>query len=170
MTVHAAKGLEFGQVFLCGMNEGIFPARKTRTIEAMEEERRIAFVAMTRAQDQLYLSCADGTNLDGSVRYPSRFVLDIEPELLSFTEPLQDALVKQARADIRSRSRRLSHALERPALEVGDQVRHAVFGCGTIVDMDAERGAYSILFEGFETARTLSWRAKLEPLSKPNGS
>ena len=95
------------------MNEGIFPARKTRTIEAMEEERRIAFVAMTRAQDQLYLSCADGTNLDGSVRYPSRFVLDIEPELLSFTEPLQDALVKQARADIHSRSRRLSHALER---------------------------------------------------------
>ena len=170
MTVHAAKGLEFGQVFLCGMNEGIFPARKTRTIEAMEEERRIAFVAMTRAQDQLYLSCADGTNLDGSVRYPSRFVLDIEPELLSFTEPLQDALVKQARADIRSRSRRLSHALERPALEVGDQVRHAVFGCGTIVDMDAERGAYSIMFEGFETARTLSWRAKLEPLPKPKAS
>ena len=52
MTVHAAKGLEFSTVFLCGMNEGIFPSRKVRTLEAMEEERRLAFVAVTRAKDR----------------------------------------------------------------------------------------------------------------------
>ena len=50
MTVHAAKGLEFPHVFLCGMNEGIFPSRKVRTRQEMEEERRLAFVALTRAQ------------------------------------------------------------------------------------------------------------------------
>ena len=54
MTVHAAKGLEFPYVFLCGMNEGIFPSRKVRTQQAMEEERRLAFVALTRAEKGLY--------------------------------------------------------------------------------------------------------------------
>lgn len=71
MTVHASKGLEFPHVFLCGMNEGIFPSRKVRTLEGMEEERRLAFVAMTRAERGLYLSEAAGSNLDGSPRYPS---------------------------------------------------------------------------------------------------
>ena len=55
MTVHAAKGLEFPYVFLCQMNEGVFPSRKTSTAEGMEEERRLAFVAMTRAEKGLYL-------------------------------------------------------------------------------------------------------------------
>lgn len=50
MTVHAAKGLEFPYVFLCGMNEGVFPSRKTKDLLGMEEERRLAFVAMTRAE------------------------------------------------------------------------------------------------------------------------
>ena len=76
MTVHAAKGLEFPYVFLCGMNEGIFPSRKVRTLPGMEEERRLAFVALTRAEKGLYLSEADGRNFDGSPRYPSRFLLD----------------------------------------------------------------------------------------------
>lgn len=66
MTVHTSKGLEFPYVFLCGMNEGIFPSRKTKTREGMEEERRLAFVAMTRAKKRLYLSEAKGRNLDGS--------------------------------------------------------------------------------------------------------
>lgn len=70
MTVHAAKGLEFPYVFLCGMNEGIFPSRKVRTQQAMEEERRLAFVALTRAEKGLYLSEADGRNFDGTPRYP----------------------------------------------------------------------------------------------------
>ncbi|MBQ2697600.1 MAG: UvrD-helicase domain-containing protein, partial [Clostridia bacterium] len=69
MTVHAAKGLEFPHVFLCGLNEGIFPSRNTATLEAMEEERRLAFVALTRAQQALYLSEADGRGFDGSPRY-----------------------------------------------------------------------------------------------------
>ena len=84
MTVHTSKGLEFPYVFLCGMNEGIFPSRKTKTREGMEEERRLAFVAMTRAKKRLYLSEAKGRNLDGSPRYPSRFILDIDQNLLEY--------------------------------------------------------------------------------------
>ena len=87
MTVHAAKGLEFPHVFLCGMNEGIFPSRKVNTLEGTEEERRLAFVAMTRAEKALHISAADGRNFDGSPRYPSRFILDIEQSLLSYTRP-----------------------------------------------------------------------------------
>ena len=87
MTVHTAKGLEFPYVFLCGMNEGIFPSKKTGTLQAMEEERRLAFVAVTRAQKKLFLSEAGGRNFDGSPRFPSRFLLDIDPDLLEFTQP-----------------------------------------------------------------------------------
>ena len=70
MTVHAAKGLEFPHVFLCGMNEGIFPSRKVRTRQEMEEERRLAFVALTRAQRGLYLSQAGGHLFDASPATP----------------------------------------------------------------------------------------------------
>ena len=87
MTVHAAKGLEFPYVFLCGMNEGVFPSGRTNTLPGMEEERRLAFVAVTRAEKALYLSEAEGRNLDGSPRYPSRFLLDIDPDLLEYTAP-----------------------------------------------------------------------------------
>ena len=65
MTVHAAKGLEFPHVFLCALNEGIFPSKKTSTIEGMEEERRLAFVAMSRAMKSLFLSESHGKNFDG---------------------------------------------------------------------------------------------------------
>ena len=93
MTVHSAKGLEFPYVFLCAMNEGVFPSKKTDTIQKMEEERRLAFVAMTRAQKGLYLSEAEGRNFDGSPRYPSRFLLDIEPALLDYTQKPQEGLI-----------------------------------------------------------------------------
>ena len=82
MTVHAAKGLEFPHVFLCALNEGIFPSKKTSTIEGMEEERRLAFVAMSRAMKSLFLSESHGKNFDGSTRYPSRFILDIYQKFL----------------------------------------------------------------------------------------
>ena len=100
MTVHAAKGLEFPHVFLCGMNEGIFPSGKVRTLEGMEEERRLAFVAVTRAQKSLYFSEAEGRNLDGSARFPSRFLLDIAPGLLEFVSRPDDELLRSAREHV----------------------------------------------------------------------
>lgn len=85
MTLHAAKGLEFPIVFLIGMEEGLFPhARSMMEIEEMEEERRLAYVGITRAKEKLYLSYAKQRNLWGNTGYQtrSRFIDEIDPALL----------------------------------------------------------------------------------------
>ena len=161
MTVHAAKGLEFPYVFLCSMNEGIFPSRKVRTLPGMEEERRLAFVAFTRAEKGLYLSEADGRNFDGSPRYPSRFLLEIDPSLLSFTEPPEEGLLQEAQNFIRH-SQSLLPEEEAPILPEGQRVRHFLFGKGTVLETDRDKGAYVIQFDGMATPRTISFRVKLE--------
>ena len=163
MTVHAAKGLEFPYVFLCEMNEGIFPSRKTSTLPAMEEERRLAFVAMTRAEKRLFLSEAEGRNLDGSPRYPSRFLLDIGDSLLEYTEPPREGLIRDAREYIAAAQRRLPEQ-EEAAFSPGDRISHPIMGEGVILDLDTEKGAYLIRFERLETTRVISMRAKLEKI------
>lgn len=164
MTVHTSKGLEFPYVFLCGMNEGIFPSRKTKTREGMEEERRLAFVAMTRAKKRLYLSEAKGRNLDGSPRYPSRFILDIDQNLLEYDQKPEEGLIKEAREYIELSSRCLLTDEAPSHYPIGQKILHKIFGPGTIVDVDTEKSAYAILFDGMETPRTISFRVKLEKM------
>ena len=168
MTVHAAKGLEFPYVFLCGMNEGVFPSRKTRTLPGMEEERRLAFVAMTRARNALFLSEAEGRTLDGSPRYPSRFLLDIDQDLLDFTAPPREGLIREAREYILQAERRLPENRESGCFAPGDRVRHEILGEGTVVSADGEKEAYTIRFDGMKTERTISFRVKLHPAGTPN--
>lgn len=162
MTVHAAKGLEFPYVFLCGMNEGIFPSRKVRTLPGMEEERRLAFVALTRAERRLYLSEADGRNFDGSPRYPSRFVLDIGRDRLTFTQPPQDGLIREAESYIASTQRFFPTQDSDNVFPVGQRVRHLMFGEGTVLEADMENGAHLVQFDDMPTPRKISFRAKLE--------
>ncbi len=162
MTVHAAKGLEFPYVFLCGMNEGVFPSRKTRTLPGMEEERRLAFVAVTRAEKRLFLSEAEGRNLDGSPRYPSRFLLDIGAENLEFTAPPREGLICEARDYIAVSERFLPEEEQKAGFAVGARVRHAVLGEGTVIEIDVEKGAHIVKFDTVATPRAISFRAKLE--------
>ena len=162
MTVHAAKGLEFPYVFLCGMNEGVFPSGKASTLAAMEEERRLAFVALTRAEKGLYISDAEGRNFDGSPRYPSRFILDIDKELLSFTHEPDEGLIKHVKEYIAIKSRHMMSDEIPARFSRGERVRHAVFGCGTVADVDTARSAYIIEFDGMETPRSISFRARLD--------
>ena len=162
MTAHAAKGLEFPCVFLCGMNEGVFPSRKVRTRQAMEEERRLAFVAVTRAEKELYLSEADGRNFDGSPRYPSRFLLDIDEKLLTFTRPPEEGMIRRARDYIGHSQAGLPEADGQTVFPAGQRVRHALFGPGTVLDTDMDRGAHVVQFDEMETPRKISFRAKLE--------
>jgi len=164
MTVHAAKGLEFPYVFLCSMSEGIFPSRKTRTLPGMEEERRLAFVAVTRAEKGLFLSEAEGRNHDGSPRYPSRFLLDIDRDLMEFTGKLKDALVRDARDYIDASSRFLADEDAPPAFAAGDRIRHFIFGPGTILEEDSLKRVWIVQFDGMDTPRRFSFKAKLEPL------
>ena len=161
MTVHAAKGLEFSTVFLCGMNEGIFPSRKVRTMEAMEEERRLAFVAMTRARDRLYLSRGAGRNFDGSPQYPSRFILDIDPHLFHYTKEPRAELIKEAREYIGYSQKYMPEKESDVAFSIGQRVRHAVFGDGTVTDVDRDKGAHVVQFDNIKTPRSISFRAKL---------
>lgn len=165
MTVHSAKGLEFPVVFLCAMNEGIFPSRKVRTFQAMEEERRLAFVAVTRAKDRLYLSEAAGRNLSGSSRYPSRFLFDMDGAV-TWEEKPEESLITGAKEYI-SLSKEQMEETKPQALAKGARIRHRIFGEGTITGKDEGRGAWLILFDHMKTTRAISFKVRLDLIPKP---
>ena len=158
MTVHTAKGLEFPYVFLCGMDEGMFPSKKTATLEGMEEERRLAFVAMTRAEKGLTLTDAEGRNLDGSYRFPSRFVFDIDKPLLHYTAELDEGLKAEAVRYIGARQRMLEAANAEPVFREGEKVFHDVMGGGKIIGIDRDKSAYVVQFDSLTTPRKINFR------------
>ena len=162
MTVHAAKGLEFPHVFLCALNEGIFPSKKTSTIEGMEEERRLAFVAMSRAMKSLFLSESHGKNFDGSTRSPSRFILDIDQKLLAYVKKPEDTLIAETKNYIHYSNRYLDGYVAEQTFQVGDKIIHNVFGQGRIKSILSDRNAYMIKFEQIETPRIISFRVPIK--------
>ena len=161
MTVHAAKGLEFSSVFLCGLNEGVFPGRKTDSFEAMEEERRLCFVAMTRARDALFLSGVEGRLHDGAPRYMSRFLLDVDPGMILYENPPREELIKDSRAYIEARERFWNEE-EEETFRPGQKVRHKVLGEGVVEEVDEKKKAYLVRFTDLDTPRAISFKAKLD--------
>ncbi len=162
MTVHASKGLEFPNVFVCGLNEGVFPSGKVKDQKGMEEERRLAFVALTRAEQRLFLTEAMGRNFDGSPRYPSRFILNIDEGLLEHTAPPDETLIREARSYIRIQTNAAAEVKD--SFTAGQRIRHKVFGEGEIVKLDSDAQAYVIRFDRLGTEREVSFRAKLEAI------
>ena len=163
MTVHTAKGLEFPNVFFCGLTEGIIPTKKTRTLEQMEEERRLAFVALTRAERRLFLTDAEGRNFDGSPRYPSRFVLDIDRSLVEVTEEPRERLFHDARNYIALTDLTLTDG-DSEVYPVGTRVQHRIFGEGKIEEVDLAKAVYIVQFDGIRTPRSISFRVKMEKI------
>jgi DNA helicase-2/ATP-dependent DNA helicase PcrA len=161
MTVHAAKGLEFPYVFLCSLEEGVFPSKKTSTLEGMEEERRLAFVAVTRAEKALFLTDAEGRNLDGSYRYPSRFIFNIDKTLLACTGELNEGLLHEAHANIACSEKALASLASQRSFQPGDRIVHSIMGAGQIVDVDHNHAVYVIQFDELKTTRKISFRVKL---------
>lgn len=155
MTVHAAKGLEFPVVFVSGLEERIFP--HSRSIEAeesgddapIEEERRLMYVAMTRAQDLLFLTHASQRNLRGESYYqePSRFLEEIEehlPESLNLSSPLDSLEASNGHAETEQ-----GHSLENDSIEAGELVFHPDFGTG-LVEKIYSAGSREIVIVAFQ--------------------
>ena len=138
MTLHTAKGLEFPTVFLTGMEEGIFPHSRTlgeRT--EIEEERRLAYVGLTRARKRLYLSRCEYRSSWGAPTYnpPSRFIAEIPDELIDWKTPTSSlkSLTPSARSfgpPPRATGKKVESTI---TLEVGDRVSHDTFGLGKVV-------------------------------------
>ncbi|MDD4772813.1 MAG: 3'-5' exonuclease [Eubacteriales bacterium] len=148
MTIHAAKGLEFPVCFVVGMTDGIMPS--SRTIEergqaGLEEERRLCFVALTRAMRRLYLTDSEGVNRsDGGSEYrklPSRFLFEIGEQNYRRIGEIPEELAQRAR----SRPSVLTAKPKR--LPAGERVSHVIFGPGVIESINEERGLYNIRFD-----------------------
>lgn len=162
MTIHTAKGLEFPYVFVCGVNEGIFPSRHVDTEAMLEEERRMAYVACTRAERGLYISDAEGLNYDDSFRYPSRFIFNIDREAIDYVNELPQRLVDDTKSYIAANeSRYMPLDTE---LKPGDRVRHKVFGEGTITGIRGDIGCYVVKFDMVETERNLKIGVAVEKI------
>ncbi len=156
MTVHTAKGMEFATVFVAGMSEGVFPSRRSASPDDIEEERRLAYVAMTRACDALYLSDSEGFNHDRSARTTSRFVYEAGTESMELLRPLPPMQLPEPP---------LSEPKSGPGrFQSGDMVEHPVFGRGLIIEVDQAAEAYHIQFTKLATVRTLRFAAPLKPV------
>lgn len=161
MTVHSAKGLEFHSVFLSGLEEGLFPHENSRNeVGGLEEERRLMYVALTRARRRLYLSFAQNRMLHGQTRYniPSRFLQEVPDSLLKWLYPVQNEVItqqipKNMEGDSGSVAQGLGMLAQKPGFRmregklgirdaeasqwrVGQSVIHAKFGTGIIVNCE----------------------------------
>ncbi len=157
MTLHSAKGLEFPMVFLGGMEEGLFPnARSIDEPGRLEEERRLAYVGITRARQKLVLSYAEARRLHGQDMYgvPSRFLREIPGALLNEVRPRVQVSRPYAGAQS-SRGTGLGRgghaALEQPPIKLGANVRHPSFGTGVVTDYEGS-GAHARVQVNFDDA------------------
>lgn len=146
MTLHAAKGLEFPVVFMPGMEESIFPhSRALFDQSEMEEERRLCYVGMTRAREELFMMYTDSRILYGGLQHnpPSRFLSEIDSSFQTQSQSLGSALFGTANISSPSNSTEPRYV---PELIEGDQVRHQLFGIGTVMEIDGDTVA--IYFKG----------------------
>jgi DNA helicase-2/ATP-dependent DNA helicase PcrA len=150
MTLHSAKGLEFPLVFLAGLEEGMFPS--SRSIEEpgrLAEERRLAYVGITRAQQKLVLSYAEVRRIHGQDNYgmPSRFLREIPPELLHEVRPK----IQLSRPVYGGRVSERIVESSTPGLRLGQRVTHPSFGIGVVMDAEGA-GAHARVQVNFEGA------------------
>lgn len=162
MTAHGAKGLEFPYVFMFQMNEGDFPSSKAADYISMEEERRLAYVAMTRAEKELYLTLAEKYSDEGTNMHPSRFVLDIDEDLIDFTAPLSEEYTVHRELylkerDYKKEQQELKVEIQkrRKAWDVGGRVKHKHFGYGVITKIDNKALRVTIKFDDYDVEKEL---------------
>ena len=182
MTIHSAKGLEFPIVFLPGMEEGIFPGQQSAIDEnELEEERRLAYVAITRAKVRLFMTHARERLLYGKTQYnpPSRFIKEIDEEYKEDVRILRPQTSGQSPYFAKRQPHISAELFAKPSavgnigkakqtevFSVGDRVCHAVFGAGTVLSV-REMGAdtlYEIAFDNVGTKKLMATYAKLRKI------
>ncbi len=179
MTLHTAKGLEFPVVFLTGMEDGIFPhMRSLADTDELAEERRLAYVGITRARERLYLTRATSRSAWGAPSYnpASRFLDEVPDELVDWrreASPPTQWLPSTPSATTRRSETFSSRAVSRsadmsgiPSLDPGDRVTHDTFGLGTVVSLDGsgQNMQASVDFGSSGVKRLILRYAKLEKL------
>ncbi len=156
MTIHSSKGLEFPYVFILGFSEGIFPSAKTieeRKKLGLEEERRLCYVAITRAEKRLFLLDSEGYNQNGKEKYPSRFLQEIGEDnyirIGNISKELQENAKRYAMQLFEEKS-------ESELKKINDRVTHPAFGTGTILGYGKNRSSYIIRFDKLQSEREIS--------------
>ncbi|MGO1894162.1 MAG: DNA helicase II [Luteimonas sp.] len=153
MTLHSAKGLEFPLVFLVGMEEGLFPNQRSVDEQGrLEEERRLAYVGITRARQKLVLAYAESRRLHGQDMFgmPSRFLREIPGELLREVRP-RVGVSRPAFPSAPRRSRGHAVVDDSPGIQIGQGVTHAKFGAGIVTDIEGN-GAHARVQVNFDDA------------------
>lgn len=147
MTIHTSKGLEFPYVFLCGFTEGVLPSAmsiKERRARAIEEERRLTYVAITRAEKAFYMTESEGFNFStGQNKYPSRFLFEISENYFVRKGELSQEIIDEAKEQLKLGSIRQS--IEKK-FAVGDLVNHPIWNKGKVIELNEDKGEYQIEF------------------------
>ncbi|CAB4651750.1 unannotated protein [freshwater metagenome] len=173
MTLHTAKGLEFPTVFLTGMEDGIFPHSRTfDDKDEIEEERRLAYVGLTRARERLYISRAEYRSTWGAPNYnpPSRFLEEIPEDIITWRNQSSDSLIssmtKKSRTTTAPPPRATGKKSMAMELAVGERVSHDTFGLGTVVAVAGagEKAEATINFGQYGEKRLLLRYAPVEKL------
>jgi DNA helicase-2/ATP-dependent DNA helicase PcrA len=157
MTMHSAKGLEFPLVFMCGMEDGLFPhQRSIADAQGLEEERRLCYVGITRAKQVLYVTYAEQRRMHGmdSFAQPSRFISEIPTELVEEVRPrVQVSRPLNPRSGAAGRSAGGVAPGSEAGIRLGQRVRHGKFGDGVILNCEGQ-GAHARVEVNFENAGT----------------
>ena len=173
MTLHTAKGLEFPTVFLTGMEDGIFPHSRTLgEKDEVEEERRLAYVGLTRARKHLYISRAEYRSTWGAPNYnpPSRFLDEIPEDVIEWrnesSTSLSPSLLKRPRVATTPPPRATGKKISTIELAVGERVSHDTFGLGVVVAVagEADKAEATIKFGQYGEKRLLLRYAPVEKL------
>lgn len=167
MTIHAAKGLEFPYVFIVGLSEGIFPSSKTieeRRNMGLEEERRLCYVAITRAEKRLFLSDSEGYGQNGKEKLPSRFLKEIGENNYIRTGTISKEL--QYSAD-RYTAQLYDETAAAAPKTAGTRVTHPAFGEGEILGFGRNRNSYIVRFDKLASEREISADYFNKPRSLP---
>ncbi|WP_372752691.1 ATP-dependent helicase [Mariniflexile sp.] len=165
MTIHTSKGLEFPYVFLCGFTEGVLPSAmsiKERRAKALEEERRLTYVAITRAEKAFYMTESEGFNFStGLNKYPSRFLFEISDNYFVRKGELSQEIINEAKEQLKLDA---SRQLIQKKFDVGDLVNHLIWKQGKVIEVNEEKGEYQIEF--VETGKTKPINFEFRGLTK----